>query len=843
MPLPFIKSKKKHIAVNPGLIENLISKLTLEEKASLCSGKDVWNTKAIKRLDIPSMMMTDGPHGVRKQVGLNDNIGLFDSVPATCFPTASALGSSWNRDLLEEIGVALAQECQHEDISMILGPGINIKRSPLCGRNFEYFSEDPFITAELATAMVIGIQSMGISACLKHFAVNNQEKYRMTINAIVDERALHEIYLYAFERVISKANPWAVMVSYNKLNGFYTGESPYLLQDTLRNKWGYQGVVVTDWGSTNDRVKALQVGVDLEMPSSGSMHDVMIIKAVTDKQIPLEVLNEAVRRNLLLLFSTRDAKIPNYRYSQSKHHALAKKAAVESIVLLKNDKVTNKNINDTDSFTTPLLPLEKNKKVAIIGQFAKHPRFQGAGSSLIRPTKLENIYHFAKKDMKDALVYAKGYSRHSDQIDPFLLTEAKEAAAQADIVILMVGLPDSYESEGFDRIHIKLPSSHESLIKEISDINSNVIVILSNGAPVDMPWANRVPCIVEAYLLGQAGGSALWDVITGNMNPSGKIAESFPLTLEDTSSYPYYPMGPRKVEYRESIFVGYRYYEKINLSVLFPFGHGLSYTTFGYNDLAIENSAFNFSQKENYWISVTIENTGDFSGKEIIQLYVKDNSGKLVKPEKELKGFEKVFLHPKEKKRVSIFLDKSCFAYYSTSTHSWTVVDGIYTILVGSSSKDIRVEAQVIIKSGNNKKSKSHDTPENEVINNKTESDYFDILLKNHSATSDEFQQFLGNPINEPEKGVIQYHSNSTMEDCMDHWLCRLMYKIILHKVKIMTKDNKLQQNTMRQVLLELPLRGLALMSNGVFTYKHLDAFIFWINKKRLKAIKTLFFH
>ncbi len=834
---------KQRISPDARRIEEWIAQLTMEEKASLCSGKDVWNTKAVKRLNIPGMLMADGPHGVRKQIGNNDNLGLFDSIPATCFPTASALAASWNRDLLEEIGVALAEECQQEDVSIILGPGINIKRSPLCGRNFEYFSEDPFLSAELASSMVLGIQSKGVSACLKHFAVNNQEKYRMIIDAIVDERALNEIYLYAFSHVIAKANPWAVMGSYNRLNGEYAGESVCLIHDILRRDWGYQGLVISDWGATNNRVLGLAAGMDLEMPSSGVLHDPMIVHAVKSGQISPDVLDDSVRRILQLLFHTKEQKVYRFHYSPSKHHVLAKKAASECIVLLKNDRT---DVPPLHPMT--LLPLQKGLKIALIGRFAKHPRYQGVGSSNIHPTRLENMLHYAKKEWKGPLTYSKGYSRNSDQVDRNLLSEAIESAIGADVAILMVGLPDSYESEGFDRIHLKLPPSHEALIEEISAVQPNVIVVLSNGAPVEMSWAGHVPCIVEAYLLGQAGAGALWDVLTGKVNPSGKIAETFPLALEDTSAYPYFPMGPRQVEYRESIFVGYRFYEKVGRDVLFPFGHGLSYTTFKYQDLVVEHSVFDFSHKEVYWVSITVENTGNHPGKETVQLYTRDCSSVRIHPEKELKGFEKVFLHPKEKKRLSFFLDQSSFSYYSTPHHSWEVVNGEYRILAGSSSKDVRMEACVEVRTKaadccTDIKAVSDIQTQNDASYHEKETVYFTSLLNHPVVTREEFYQFLGKsmPVNEETTGP--YHFNSTIEECQSHWLCRLMYNIILLHIKKMTKGNPLQLETMKKALLELPLRGLALMSNGAFSYRHLDTLILWINRKRVKAIQTLFFH
>ena len=843
-PLFKIKSKLQK-KIDSDKIEDLISKLTLEEKAALCSGKDVWNTKSIHRLQIPSIAMADGPHGVRKQLLMSDNIGLFDSIPSTCFPTASAMASTWNRNLIREVGIALAQECRHGSISMLLGPGINIKRSPLCGRNFEYFSEDPYLSAELGISMVNGIQSRGVSACLKHFAVNNQEKYRMTIDAIVDERALNEIYLYAFKQIISEANPWAVMISYNKLNGEYISESTQLAKKILRQEWGYEGVVVTDWGATNDRVLALKAGVDLEMPSSGKIHDPLIIEAIKTNFLPVEILNDSIRRNLTLLFRTKDNQIANFRYSSKKHHLLAKKVASESIVLLKNESTNlafspRLDIPSKESKQNLLLPLKPGISVALIGQFAKHPRYQGAGSSHVNPTQLENLYHIAKSDLKDKLTYSKGYSRNPSDNDLHLLIEAKDFASKADVVILMVGLTEAYESEGFDRIHMKLPIEHETLIQEILSIHSNVIVVLSNGAPVEMPWADKVPCIVESYLSGQAGASALWDVLTGKVNPSGKIAESFPLSLEQTSSYPYYPMGPESVEYRESIFVGYRFYEKFNQGVLFPFGHGLSYTSFVYSDMSVENPFFDYDIKSEYHVSLTIENSGKYSGMEVIQLYISDVTGRIICPAKELKGFEKVFLKPKEKAKVWFYLNKSDFSYYSTSTHNFEAVDGNHKIIIGSSSRDIRLESIINLRSHQLPNSLQSDQ---DLVLNNLETNYYNRLFENHQTTRSEFYQFLDKPMPLDLFGPYVCHLNTTIGACQNHWYFRLIYRVIMHKIKKLTKGNVLQQEAMKSVLLEMPLRGLALMSNGNFTYKHLDALVLWLNRKRIEALKTFFFH
>lgn len=656
-------------------IRQMISQMTLEEKASLCSGLDFWTTRGVERLGIPSIMVTDGPHGLRKQQQSADHLGIYDSVPATCFPSAAGLASTWNKELIHEVGVALGEECQAEDVAVLLGPGANIKRSPLCGRNFEYFSEDPYLSSEMAASHINGVQSQGVGTSLKHFAVNNQEHRRMSTDAIVDERTLREIYLASFEGAVKKAQPWTVMSAYNKVNGEYASENEYLLNDILKEEWGFEGFVVSDWGAVNVREVALSAGLELEMPSSNGIGERKIVEAVRTGKLSEDKLDRAVERFLNIIFKAVDHKKQNAVYDKDAHHRLAREVARESMVLLKNED--------------RILPLKKLGTIAVIGGFANKPRYQGGGSSHINPTKLDNILEeieIASSENTNVL-FAQGYHLDRDAVDEALISEAKEVAAGADTVILFVGLPDRYESEGYDREHLRMPDNHVQLIESISEVNSNIVVILSNGAPIEMPWITKVKGLLEGYLGGQALGGAIADLLFGNANPSGKLAETFPKQLSDNPSYLNFPGEGDRVEYKEGIFVGYRYYDKKNLEPLFPFGYGLSYTSFEYSNLSISKKEMKDS--DTVTVTVNVKNTGAVIGKEIVQLYVKDVTSSVIRPEKELKGFEKVELQPGEEKTVTFLLDKRAFAYYNVDRKDWHVETGDFEILIGKSSKDI----------------------------------------------------------------------------------------------------------------------------------------------------------
>lgn len=663
-------------------IKELIKQMSLEEKASLCSGLNFWNTKPIERLNIPSIMMTDGPHGLRKQSEGADHLGINESVEATCFPTASALACSFDRDLVKELGIAIGEECQSENVSIVLGPGANIKRSPLCGRNFEYYSEDPYLSSEMAKNQIQGTQSQGIGTSLKHFAANNQEHRRMTIDTIVDERTLREIYLASFETAVKEAQPWTVMCAYNKLNGEYCSENYRLLTEILRNEWGFEGFVVSDWGAVNDRDKGLSSGLELQMPADGGMGDNLIVEAVKRNRLSEGVLNEAVERILNIIFKAVENKGENVIYSKEKHHELARKIAGECMVLLKNEE--------------KILPLKKEENIAVIGELATKVRYQGGGSSHINPTKVDNAYeeivNFAGPEN---VRYARGYDLSIDDTIYDLAEEAKKLAIEADKVILFIGLPERYESEGFDRTHLNIPKNQYNLVKTLKSVNENIVVILSNGSPIEMPFVSDVKAILEAYLTGQASGKAICDLLYGEVNPSGKLAETFPLKLSDNPSYLNFPGEVDKVEYKEGIFVGYRYYDKKAMDVLFPFGYGLSYTNFEYSNLKISKNEIDDTEKVT--VSVNIKNIGDVFGKEIVQLYIRDKESSVTRPEKELKGFEKIGLEPGEEKEVTFILNKRSFAYYNVDLGDWHVESGEFEILIGKSSREIVLKEVITV--------------------------------------------------------------------------------------------------------------------------------------------------
>jgi len=656
----------------------LVGEMTLEEKALLISGDGWWRTHAIDRLQIPSVCMTDGPHGLRKVEGG----GLSTSVPATCFPTASALASSWDADLIHQVGVALAEESQANDVQILLGPGVNMKRSPLGGRNFEYLSEDPLLAGKMAVAYIKGVQSRGVGTSLKHYAVNNQEFERMTTSSNLDERTLHEIYLPAFEIAVREAQPWSVMAAYNLVNGVPATENILLLQKILRAQWGFRGFVVSDWGAVNDHINGVNAGLNLEMPGSAAYHRSRIIEGVGTGQIPPQVLDEVVASLLAVVLEAKDRHRPGTTFDLAQHDALARKAAGESLVLLKNEG--------------KLLPLEigKTKTIAVIGAFSKIPRYQGAGSSQVNPTRVSTPYdELVRMVGNDAVIrYAAGYTEEGTTADQ-LVDEARQQAKGADVALVFAGLPDSYESEGFDRSSLDLPAGHNRLIEAVSDIQPNVAVVLMNGSAVTMPWANKVRAIVEAWLGGQAGGGAVADVLTGKVNPSGKLSETFPARLEDTPSFPDFPGRSKEANYGEGLFIGYRYYDARKITPLFPFGFGLSYTAFAYSDLRL--SAPMIKDTDAVTVEVRVKNTGQVAGKEVVQLYVHEQRAKLARPEKELKAFAKVALQPGEEKAITFRLEHRDFAFYDVSSHDWSVNAGKFDILVGASSRNLALKQTI----------------------------------------------------------------------------------------------------------------------------------------------------
>jgi len=658
-----------------------VADLTLEEKASLTSGFDFWNTQPIERAGLPSIMVTDGPHGLRKQRGGGDHLGFGDSVPATCFPPAVGLGSSWDAELAERVGEALGIETAIENVGVLLGPGINIKRSPLCGRNFEYLSEDPIVTGVLGAAIVKGIQSKGVGTSLKHFAANNQEYDRMRSSSDVDPRPLREIYLRGFQRVVEDAQPWTVMCSYNRLNGVYTSEDPWLLTSVLRDEWGFEGLVVSDWGAVNDRVAGLLAGLDLEMPSSNGRTDAQLVAAVQEGSLDEKHLDVAAGRVVALVEKAKaGARKIAGPLDVDAHHALAREAAGRSIVLLKNEG--------------GMLPLTATQSLAVIGPFAENPRYQGAGSSLINPTRLENLLEeIIDHAGPDNVSYAAGFSlgTEADDTETIRLRDTAVAlAATKDVAVLMLGLPARLESEGYDRDHIDLPAEQLALVDAVLAVNPNVVVVLSNGSVVGLPFADRVPAILEGWLLGQAGGGATADVLFGTVNPSGKLTETIPHRLQDTPAFLDFPGEFSHVRYGEGLFVGYRWYDARDLDVAFPFGHGLSYTTFRYGQ-----ATASVTDAGDVTVRVAVTNTGDRAGREVVQVYTSLPDSTVQRPVRELKAFASIPLEPGETRDVVLIVRREDLAYWDVRLDAWVVEGGAYTIDVAASSRDLRARATV----------------------------------------------------------------------------------------------------------------------------------------------------
>ncbi|WP_432512545.1 glycoside hydrolase family 3 C-terminal domain-containing protein [Kineococcus sp. SYSU DK001] len=658
---------------------DLLARLTLEEKASLLDGSDFWHTQPVERLGVPALMVTDGPHGLRKQDGEGDHLGLNASVPATCFPPAAGLASSWDTDLLRRVGEALGRETRAAGVSVLLGPGVNMKRSPLCGRNFEYFSEDPVLAGDLAAALVQGVQSQGVGTSLKHFAANNQETQRMTISAEVDERTLREIYLTAFERVVRAAQPWTVMCSYNRVNGVYASEDPWLLTRVLREEWGFTGLVVSDWGAVNVREDGVRAGLDLEMPSSSGAGAQRILDAVHAGTLSTEALDTAVLNVLNLVEKAGPALADPGTFDVDAHHALAREAATRSAVLLKNDG--------------GVLPLAATGgTVAVVGEFARTPRYQGAGSSQVNPTRLDDALSALRVRFEGSreITFAAGYAPESEDANTDLVREAVAAAAAAEVVVLFLGLPASYESEGYDREHTNLPPTQLALLEQVADANPNVVVVLSNGSVVNLePWQHRVRAVLEGWLGGQAGGSAIADLLSGDVNPSGRLAETVPVNYRDNPTVGNFPGENGQVRYGEGLLIGYRWYDAHSLPVAAAFGHGLSYTTFGYSGLRLVPGPDGLD------VHVTVTNTGPVAGSEVVQVYVSDVEATVFRPEQELKGFARVTLDPGQSREVVVALDRRAFSFWHTGVGRWVVEGGEFGIRVGASSRDIRLATTV----------------------------------------------------------------------------------------------------------------------------------------------------
>jgi len=663
-------------------IRELIARMTLEEKAGLCSGADFWHTKAVERLGIPATMVSDGPHGLRKQDEEDDHLGINDSIKAVCYPAASATAASFDPELIEKMGESLGEACQHEKLSVLLGPAVNIKRSPLCGRNFEYFSEDPYLTGVMATALIKGVQSKNVGTSIKHFALNNQEHRRMSSSSDCDERTIREIYFPAFEMAVKEAQPWTVMCSYNRINGVYASENPWLLMDVLRKEWGFEGYVMSDWGAVSKRPAGVAAGLDLEMPASGGVNDRKIVEAVKAGKLDEKLVDLCCERILNIVFRYQENAKPDTPWDKEAQHLQTADIAAECMVLLKNEG--------------NILPLNKEDEIAFIGEFADKPRFQGGGSSHINCFRTTSALE-ASKGLK--VTYARGYDVAADDAPDAMIAEAVAAAKKARAAVVFAGLPDSYESEGYDRTHMGMPESQNRLIEAVAEANPNTVVVLHNGSPVEMPWISKVKAVLEAYLGGQAVGLAEVKVLFGDVNPSGHLPETFPVKLEDNPSYLFYGGDPRGTEYREGIFVGYRYYDKKKMEVLFPFGHGLSYTEFEYTGLKLSADAM--KDTDTVTATVTVKNTGKRTGKTVVQLYVGDKEGfeNAIRPVRELKGFKKVELKPGESKEVSFILSKRSFAHWNTQIHDWYVESGDFSIEAGDSTANLPLKATVKVES------------------------------------------------------------------------------------------------------------------------------------------------
>ena len=777
--------------------KDLISQMTLKEKASLCSGKDFWHLKSIERLGLPEIMVCDGPHGLRKQNAENKKVGIGNSYPATCFPTAVTTACSWDRDLIYKMGQALAEECLQHGVSVLLGPGVNMKRSPLCGRNFEYFSEDPELAGEMGAAFIAGVQSKGIGTSLKHFAGNSQEMKRMTSNSIIDERALREIYLRAFEKAVKKSQPWTVMNAYNLLNGTYCSENDWLQNKVLRDEWGFKGAVVSDWGAVNDRVAGLNAGNDLEMPSSGGVNDAKIVEAVKCGVIDETTLDERVDKLIDIILKGAANKKPGYKFDVKAHNLLSRQIAEQSMVLLKNDG--------------NILPLKRveGEYVAVIGAFADNPRYQGAGSSIINPTMIDSGRR-AFNNSPISVKFADGYDRSGKRKnEDAYITEACNLAKNASKAVVFIGLTDDYESEGFDRSTMKLPDGHNRLVEAVSRVNDNVIVVLEGGSPVEMPWADDVKAILNAYLGGQSVAPAIVDVLTGKANPCGKLAETYPVCLKDTPTSFRYPDSKEDVQYRESIFIGYRYYDKVERNVRFPFGFGLSYTSFEYSDIKLKKK--NLAKGEGAKVTFTIKNTGDVAGSEIAQVYVAKPESKIFRAPKELKGFVKIHLDPGEEKKVTVELDDRAFAFWNTATEDWCVESGEYKILVGASSRDIRLEAAAKMKS-----------EDDETIVDLRESAgvYFDGDPAR--AREDDFKVIYGGEFKlAPE--ITSDSLNNSIERSKDKGLAKFIYNMVDLAMK---PKGGVGSSMITNTIMQTPIRNYVSMSNGLFTEDMADGLL-----------------
>ena len=781
--------------------EEWISGLTLEEKAALLQGKGNWITWNIPRLGIPSIFLSDGPHGLRKQTGTGDHLGINKSQPAPCFPTSATVANSWDPELAEELGRALGEEAAATDVHVVLGPGLNIKRSPLCGRNFEYYSEDPYLAGKMAAAAIRGIQHSGVAACPKHFAANSQELRRMTTDSVVDERTLREIYLTGFEIAVKEGRPKTLMSSYNRVNGVYANENSHLLQDILRKEWGFDGFVMTDWGGSNDHVEGVRAGSALEMPVPGADSALELIAAVQQGRLPESALDDRLRELLPVVQQLhRSVAAAKKTYDADAHHALAAKCAAESIVLLENDGV---------------LPLEKGAKVAVLGDFARTPRYQGAGSSLVNPTRMENLPDSLRSLGATVVAVAPGF-RRGKPANAKLTEEAQNAARQADAVILMLGLDELSESEGLDREHMELPQAQTALLEAVRSVNPNIILVLSGGAPFRMPPKEQYRAAIHGYLGGQAGALAMARVLMGEVNPGGRLAESWPEKLEDTPAFRYYPGREDMAQYREGLYVGYRYYQSAGIPVRYPFGYGLSYTRFAYSDLRAEGRQVTF----------TVTNTGKKAGAEVAQVYISCRTGRIYRPKLELKGFQKVYLQPGESREVTVTLDDKAFRYFNVNTGRFEVETANYDICVGANAGDIRQSTTVRIMGTDAA------LPEQQLPR------YFAANIT--EVSDEEHERLLGRPLpkREQTEELNLYDTVSRFREAKSP-VARFFCRCVERSIRRARKKGDPAPNTM--FLYDIPIRGVAQMSGGLITRQMARDLVYAVNGHTLWGLGRFF--
>ena len=780
--------------------QDIIEKMTLEEKCAYLSGKNAWDTRSFSSIGVDVLHHADGPTGVRKQAGKGDHLGLNASVPATCFPTAATLANSWDVRLLEKVGEGLGIEAAAEDVNVLLGPGINIKRNPLCGRNFEYYSEDPYLSGKLAAAMIKGIQSNGIAACVKHFAVNSQELRRMAMDSVLDERTLREIYITAFEIAIKEGKPKSLMTSYNMVNGVYANENEHLLMDILRKDIGFDGMVVTDWGASNDHALGVKNGSSLEMPAPGLDSARELLDALKNGKISESDIDARVDELIDITLTTKNKKKPQDKAKMFEdNNALSREAARKSIVLLKNEE--------------NILPLGKSKKVAIIGDFAFSPRYQGAGSSMVNATIVEDAQKLIKKLDLNIIGMAHGYSR-ADKEDESLVNEAIELAKQADIVLYFFGLNEASESEGLDRTHLRIPNNQVELLEKLSKVNENIVGIISAGSCIEMPWEKNLKGILHGYLFGQAGMGAVFELLNGEYSPSGKLSESIVKKYEDVPNIKYYPSKERTSEYRESIFVGYRYFTTANVPVMYPFGYGLSYTKFKYSDIEADRDK----------VSFYIENTGEFAGEEIAQLYIGLKESKIFRAKLELKGFEKVFLNSGEKKKVTILFDDKAFRFYNVATNAFEIESGEYDIYIGSSCVDIRLQSKVSVEG-------------NATVLPYNKSDlpsYFDGNVTN--VSDEEYRALLGREIPDGSwSGELGINDALCQMYYAKSFIARHAYKVLDKRLKKSLEAGVPDLNTLFQF--NMPFRAIGKMSNGQVSMEMVDAILLLVNGRFFKGL------